>query len=48
MDEDDYDADRDNDAMSTQARGTTAPLRIQGGGVPVVETVTDKDREEGI
>ena len=47
VDEDDYDADRDDNAMSTRARGTTVPLRMRGGGVPVVETVTDEDTEEG-
>ena len=48
MDKDDYDADRDDDDMSTRARGKTAPLRMRGGEIPVVETVTEEDIEEGI
>ena len=48
MDKDDYDADRDDDNMSTQARGTIATLRMQGGGIPVVETVTEEDMGEGM
>ena len=47
--EDDYEADCDDDARSTQTRETIVPLRMRGGGgVPVVETVTDEDTEEGI
>ena len=42
VDEDDYDDD-----MSTRARGTTAPLRMRGDGIPVVETVTEENTEEG-
>ena len=48
VDTDDYDADRDDDDMSTQARGMTAPLRIRGGGIPVVEMVIEEDMEEEI
>ena len=47
--EDDYEADCDDDARLTQTRETIVPLRMRGGGgVPVVETVTDEDTEEGI
>ena len=42
VDEDDYDADHDDDAESI------APLRMRGGGTPVVETVPDDDTEEGV
>ena len=42
MDENDYDTDHDNDVDSI------APLRMRGGGTPVVETVTDDDTEEGV
>ena len=48
VDEDGYDADRDDDDMSTRATGTTTTLRMRGGRIPVVETVTDEDTEEGI
>ena len=48
VDEDDYDADHDNDAVSTKTRGTIAPLRMRGGGTPVVETVIEEDTEEGL
>ena len=48
VDEDDYDTDRDDDDMSTQAREMTVPLQMRGGGIPVVETVTKEDTEEGI
>ena len=48
VDEDDYDADHDDDAVSTQERITTAPLQMQGGGIPVAETVIEEDMEEGL
>ena len=41
VDEDDYDADHDDDVKSI------APLRMRGGGTPVVEAATDEDTEEG-
>ena len=46
VDEYEYDADHDDDA-STTTRETITPLRMRGGGTPVVETVTDEDTEEG-
>ena len=36
VDEDAYDADHNDDAESTKTRGTIAPLRMRGGGTPVV------------
>ena len=41
VNEDEDDADQDDDAESI------APLRMRGGGNPVVETVKDDDTEEG-
>ena len=49
MDEVEYDADHNRDDMSPRARVLLAPLRLRGGnGIPVVETVTKEDTEEGI
>ena len=48
VDADDYDADQDDDDLSTPARETTATLWMQGGGPLVVETVTEEDIEEWI
>ena len=48
VDEDDYDADQDDDDLSTPVRGTTPTLRMRGGGPLVVETVTEEDIEEWI
>ena len=48
VDDDDYDADQDDIDMSTRARGTTAALRMRGGGPTVVETVTEEDTEDGL
>ena len=41
LDEDECDTDQDDDAESI------APLRMRGGGTPVVETVTDDNTEAG-
>ena len=59
VDKDEYEADCDDEVKPIQERETVAPLRstqargaifpLRGGGrVPVVETVTDEDTEEGI
>ena len=49
MDEDEYDADRDDDNISTRARESIAPLQLRRRyGIPVVETVIEEDTEEGI
>ena len=47
VDEDDYDANHDED-ISRPTLGKIRPIRIQGGGPPIVETVTEEETEEGV
>ena len=47
VEDNDYDANHEDD-ISQPKMGMLDPIRLRGGGSPIVETVTEEETQEGI